>query len=101
MAATLELTRHAFGVELRRGTFDVYVDRQRAGSIEWQGRLEMPIEPGHHVLQVRKGRYSSRAVAFDATDGTVVHLRCHGARIWPIWLATFAVPSRALSLVLE
>jgi hypothetical protein len=62
------------------------------------GTNETPVEPGRHTVRVREGRYSSRDVAFDVTDGEVAAFRCNGARIWPIWLATFVVPSRALTL---
>lgn len=34
MGATLKLTHKAIGVEVRRGTCDVVVDGQRAGSLE-------------------------------------------------------------------
>lgn len=101
MSATLRLTRSVFGMELRGGTFDVLVDGERVGSIESRGTIETPVEPGHHTVQVRKGRYSSPTRTFDAADGDVANFRCHGASLWPIWLATFAVPSLALSLIRE
>jgi hypothetical protein len=85
-------------MELHRGTFDVVVDGNGAGSIDMHGTIELPIEPGRHTLRVREGRYSSRDVIFDVTDGEVATFRCNGARIWPIWLATLVVPSRALTL---
>ena len=62
MAATLRLTREGFGIELRRGTFDITVDGTKAGSIQWHETVEVPVEPGHHTLQIRAGRYSSREV---------------------------------------
>jgi hypothetical protein len=85
-------------MELRRGTFDVVVDGQGVGSIDMHDTIETPIEPGRHTLRVREGRYSSRDDAFDLIDGEVATFRCNGARIWPIWLATFVVPSRGLTL---
>jgi hypothetical protein len=45
MAATLKLTHKAIGAEVRRGTYDIVVDGQRAGSlkmndtIEWLGTI--------------------------------------------------------------
>ncbi len=98
MPATLELTRKAFGMELRRGTFDVLVDSTRVGSIEWHDTFKTPVEPGRHTLQVRKGRYSSGQLSFQVADGDVISFQCNGARIWPIWLVSFVVPSLALSL---
>ena len=59
MAATLKLTHKAIGVEVRRGTYDIVVDDQRAGSLEMNDTIEIPIEPGRHTLQVRNGRNSS------------------------------------------
>ncbi|MFZ0380345.1 MAG: hypothetical protein WCD11_10630 [Solirubrobacteraceae bacterium] len=101
MPATLKLTREGFGMELHRGTFDVLVDGKRVGSIEWRAEMEIPVEPGHHTLQVRKARYSSRDRAFDVADGEAANFRCHGANLWPIWLAAFAVPNLGLSLKRE
>ena len=78
MSATLKLTHKAIGVEVRRGTFDVEVDGERIGSLEMNDRIETPIEPGHHTLQVRNGRNLSRTLTFDAADGQVVAFRCTG-----------------------
>ena len=68
MSATLNLTRKAPVVEIRRGTFDVLVDGKRVGSIESDGdTIETPVAPGRHTLQVREGRYSSRELSFQVT----------------------------------
>jgi hypothetical protein len=97
--ATVKLTRQApFAIELRRGTFDVVVDGKPAEPIEPHETTETPVEPGRHTLRVRHGRYSSRDISFDAADGEVISLRCHGANLWPIWLVSFAVPNLAISL---
>ena len=98
MAATLKLTHRAIGVEVRRGTYDVVVDGERVGSLELNDTIELPVEPGRHTLQVRNGRNSSRARTFEAAEGEVVAFRCSGKRILPIFLASFVVPSLALSL---
>jgi len=98
MAATLRLTHKTIGVEVRRGSYDALVDGVRAGSVELNGTIEIPIEPGHHTLQVRNGRNSSRTLSFDAGEGEIVAFRCGGKRPLPIFLASFAVPSLALSL---
>jgi PEGA domain len=101
MPATLKLTRTSIVLELRRKTFDVLVDDERAGSVDSKQSIEISVEPGHHSLRVEEGRYRSREVTVDLGDGEVVGFRCSGARIWPIWLASFAVPSLALTLKRE
>jgi hypothetical protein len=98
MATTLRLTHKAMGVEVRRGTYDAVVDSERVGSLEMNDTFEVPIEPGHHTLEVRNGRNSSRTLTFDAAEGQVVVFRCTGKRILPIFLLSFAVPRLALSL---
>ena len=101
MATTLKLTHKAIGVEVRRGTYDAEVDDQRVGSVEMNDTIEIPIEPGHHTLQVRNGRNSSRTLTFDAAEGQVVAFRCTGKRLLPIFLLSFVVPRLALSLRAE
>ena len=98
MPATLKLTRHLIGVQIRRGTFDVLVDGKDAGSIGAHESIETPVEPGHHTLRLRYGRYSSRTAAFDAADGQVIAFRCGEKRFLPIFLASFVVPSLAIPL---
>jgi hypothetical protein len=98
MSATLKVTHKSIGVEVRRGTFDVVVDGERAGSVEMNDTIETPIEAGRHTLQVRNGRKLSRTLTFDAADGQVVTYRSTGKRFLPIFLASFVVPSLALSL---
>lgn len=98
MSATLTLTHRTIGVEVRRGTYDVVLDGEGVGSLELNDAFETPVEPGRHALQVRNGRNSSRIATFDAIEGEVVAFRCGGKRILPIFLASFVVPSLALSL---
>jgi crotonobetainyl-CoA:carnitine CoA-transferase CaiB-like acyl-CoA transferase len=98
MPATLKLSRKTIGMEVRRGTYDVLVDGNRVGSVALHNTFELPVEPGRHTLQVRKGRDSSRVQTFDAADGEIVAFRCGGKQILPIFLASFLVPSLALSL---
>ena len=69
MSAMLKLTHKATGVEIRRGTYDVVVDGKPAGSLELNETIDIPVEPGHHALQVRNGRNSSRTKTFDAAEG--------------------------------
>jgi len=98
MAATLKLTHKTIGVEVRRGTYDVVVDGARVGSVDLNDTIEIPVEPGRHTLQVRNGRNSSRTRTFDAAEGHIVAFRCGGKRPLPTFLASFVVPSLALSL---
>ncbi len=98
MAATLKLTHKAIGVEVRRGTYDIVVDGQRAGSLEMDDTVAIPIEPGRHTLQVRNGRNRSRTQTFEAADGQTVAFRATGKSFLPIFLASFVVPSLALQL---
>src|SRR2546426_8887858 len=37
------------GAEVRRGTYDVVVDGERAGSVEMNHTIEIPVEPGRHT----------------------------------------------------
>jgi hypothetical protein len=101
MAATLKLTHKAVGAEVRRGAYDIVVDGQPAGSLKMNETVEIPIAPGRHTVQVRNGRNSSQAEAFDAADGETVAFRCTGKRFLPIFLASFVVPSLALKLKRE
>jgi len=101
MSATLKLTHKAIGAEVRRGTYTAVVDDAPAGSVEMNGTIEIPVEPGSHTLQSRNGRKSSRTETFDAVDGEILAFRCTGKRFLPIFLASFIVHSLALALVRE
>jgi hypothetical protein len=100
-AATLKVTRQGFGMELRRGTFGIWVDGKNAGSIEWHETTEVPVEPGRHTLRIRAGRYSSLEQSFDVADGGVASFRCHGAMVWPRYVASIVKPDIAISLKRE
>jgi hypothetical protein len=101
MSATLTLTRESLIMELRRALFEITLDGTTAGSIDRHGTFETEVAPGHHTLQVRAGRYTSRTQSFDVADGDAVNFRCSGARIWPIYLTSIVVPSLGLSLKRE
>lgn len=90
-----------FGIELRRGQFDVSVDGRSVGSLANHEVIETSLEMGHHTIRIRKGRYSSRVLTFDVADGKVVNFRCHGTRIWPMYVASIVVPNLAISLKRE
>ena len=100
--ATLKLTRHGdFAFELRRGVFEIDVDGRAVGSIEYDQTVETRVEPGQHTLQIRKGRYSSPEHSFDVARGDMVSFRCHGAMLWPRFVASFLVPSLGIALIPE
>jgi hypothetical protein len=101
MAATLKLTHKAIGAEVRRGTYEIVVDGQHAGSVEMNATIELPVEPGRHTLQIRNGRNSSRTKNFDIAEGEIASFRCSGKSILPIFLLSFVVPSLAISLKRE
>jgi hypothetical protein len=98
VAATLQLVREGVGMELRRGTFHVVLDHNEVASIEGKQTIEVPLEPGHHTLQVKVGRYTSRRLTFDADEGEVVNFRCWGGRVWPLYVASIIKPDLALTL---
>jgi len=98
MSATLKVSRKTIGVEVRRGTFDVFVDGTCVGSIELDDTMETPVEPGRHTLRIRNGRNSSQTQIFDAAEGQVIAFRCSGKSILPIFLLSFVIPSLAISV---
>jgi hypothetical protein len=73
----------------------------RVGSIDWHETKEFAIESDHHTVQLRAGRYQSRLQAFEAREESVVSFRCHGAMVWPRWLASALMPNLAISLARE
>jgi hypothetical protein len=101
VSATLRLTRKGAGIELRRGPFEIALDGGSAGLIKNHETVETPVEPGRHTLRLRSGRYSSQDHSFDVADGEVVNFRCHGAMVWPRYVASIVKPDLAISLRLE
>jgi hypothetical protein len=98
MSATLRLARGTFGIELRRGRFEIVIDGRSVGSIENRETVETSLEPGRHTLRLRAGRYASRAVSFDVADRDLASFQCHGAMIWPTYVASLILPNMAISL---
>jgi hypothetical protein len=99
VTATLHLLREkSAAIELRRGPFNVFLDGNDVATIDMHGAVDLPIEPGRHTLQVKRGRSSSGQRSFIAADGAIVNFRCNSARIWPIYLASLVVPSLGLKL---
>ena len=103
VSATLKVTQESAlnPAGILRGTFDVVVDGKSVGSIKWHEAIEVPVEPGHHTLQIRKGRYSSRVKAFDAAEEEFVAFRCNRRRHPLVLAATLFAPSLAISLTRE
>ena len=98
MSATLTVAHKAIGAEVRRGSYDIMLDGEHVGSVDMNDTFETQVELGRHTLQVRSGRKSSRTVTFDAADDGLVAYRCTGKSFLPIFLASFFIPSLALSL---
>jgi hypothetical protein len=98
VSATLRLTREGSLIELWRGRFEISVDGKSVGSIIYGETVETPLEPGRHTLRLQRGRYSSRARSFDATDSETVSFRCHGAMVWPTFVASLVKPDLGISL---
>lgn len=99
MPATLQLSReHTVMAELHPSPFQIALDSEPIGSIANHETFETPIAPGRHTLRVNAGRYTSKRRTFEAAEGEVVSFRCHGARVWFIYLATLVVPTIALKL---
>jgi hypothetical protein len=101
MPATLRVTREGFGIELRQGRFEIVADGGGVGFIERHETVETSLEPGHHTLRIRAGRYSSYEHPFDLAEGEVINFRCHGATIWPRYVASIVKPDLAISLKQE
>jgi hypothetical protein len=89
-------------MELLRGPFEIQSDGERIGVInKTRETLEIPVEPGHHIIRVRSGRYSSQERPFDVGDGEVVSFRTHGPLVWPVYLAAVFKPDLGISLKRE
>jgi hypothetical protein len=74
------------------------VDGTVVASVEWGDVIETQLEPGHHSLRVRAGRYSSRSLTFEVAQGEVIEFRCHGAMMWPRYVVSIVKPDLAVSL---
>ena len=98
MTATLQLTR-TFGGITNRGKWQILIDGSAVGSIDQQETVELPVEPGHHTLQVKKSeRFLSRERSFDAADEQVVNFWCRSQLLWPMYVASLVKPELWISL---
>jgi hypothetical protein len=103
MSATLVLTRKHPLMELRRGPFEIELDGNHGvGSMKkLDETVEIPVQPGHHTLRIRTGRYSSQERTFDIADGEAVGFRTHGPLVWPVYVASILKPDLGISLKRE
>ncbi len=96
--AFIRLSREGVGIELLRGRFEVLVDGRRVAEVAWGETVEITVEPGEHLLQIRSGRYGSRTQRFKLRDQEVVNFRCHGAMMWPRFVVSLLKPDLGIHL---
>lgn len=86
--ATLRLSRRwnpaVFGGHEQ---WTIAIDGVVVGSIASQETVELSVAPGHHTLRLAGGKHRSPERSFDAAQDDAVSFRCHGPRIWPMFLA--------------
>jgi hypothetical protein len=100
VAATLAGTRKtSFGIELRSGVSEIMVDGKSVAAIEHSETVEAASTLVCQVLKIRSGRYSSLDRSFDAAGWRVTRFRCHGAMVWPRWVASLVEPDPAIALI--
>ena len=98
MTTTLQLTR-TFGGITNGGKWQILVDGTDAGSIDAKQTVELPVEPGHHTLRVKRSeRFLSRERSFDAADEQVVRFSCHSQFLWPMYIASLIKPDLWITL---
>jgi hypothetical protein len=98
-SATLRLTRGA--VEVQRWPFEISIDGIVVGGVSRRETVQLPVEPGHHTLRLRSGRQLSPDRSFNAAEGEVINFSCHGARIYPIYVASIIKRDLGISLKRE
>jgi hypothetical protein len=98
LSGVLKLRREGVGIELRRGRFNIYVDGSNVGTIDNHQTVNIPVDAGQHTLRIGVGRFSSQTSPFVLADGDSVDFRCHGAMLWPRYVASLVVPNLAISL---
>ena len=98
MTATLQLTRKWGSVTDGDGKWQILIDGTAAGSIDRQQTVELPVEPGHHTLRVKRSdRFLSRERSFDAVDEQVVSFWCRSQLLWPMYVASLIKPDLWIS----
>ena len=85
MPATLKLTHKAIGAEVRRGTYDVVVDGERAGSVEMNHTIEIPVEtlgarpPGMNT-GARRSRFGREDHSRNTSGAMTARMRLRACR---------------------
>ncbi len=76
----------------------IVMDGTTVGSIANQTRIEIPVEAGHHTLQLSSQKHLSPQRHFQAADGGNVSFSCHGLTLWPMYAAALLKPDLWISL---
>ena len=98
MTATLQLTR-TFGGITNHGKWQILIDGTAVGPIDQKETVELPLEPGHHTLRVKRSeRFLSSERSFDAADEQVVRFSCHSQLLWPMYIASLVKPELWITL---
>ena len=104
MSATLKLERKMPGpladiVIDRKRAWQVLLDGVPVGTVTREDSLELPVEPGHHSLQLTStDKRVSPEHGFDVRDESMVEFICHPQSIWPLQLMAVFVPKRWIVL---
>jgi ABC-2 type transport system permease protein len=99
--ATLSLSRKWGGLIDRSREWQIEIDGNVVGSIAAQKTVELPVEPGRHVLRLNSHRHFSPERSFEAADRQVVSFWCRAATLWPMYLAALIKPGLWISLKQE
>jgi hypothetical protein len=90
--ATLKLTRKIGGIIDKNRAWNIEIDGNVVGSIDYRSSVEITISPGTHTLRVLLDRHLSRPRTFDAPDGGVVSFHCRAQMFWPMFIASVIKP---------
>lgn len=87
--ATLRLSRVWSGLGLggQSEAWDIVLDGRAVGAVADQEVVEVALAPGHHTLRLGGGRHTSPQRTFDIASAGLLSYRCHGPRLWPLWVA--------------
>ncbi len=78
--------------------WDIVLDGRVVGAIANQETVEVALAPGHHTLRLGQARHTSPQRTFDVAKAGLVSYRCHGPRIWPLWVAAMIKPDLWITL---
>jgi hypothetical protein len=101
--ATVRLVRawSGIGIGAQSAQWDIAIDGIVVGSIANKETVDVSVEPGHHTLRLGSGRHRSSERLFDVAQDEVVGFRCHGPRIWPMFVAALVRPDLWIALSRE